>query len=611
MVMFGFLDFSLFTSSPPELSLPQNPQAAEEFIPKRASPTYMKAVVVALLTPIVFIAGFQGTSALFSPPSNHCHRRFRCGRISRSINFCSQFKNEGDHPSSKKSRSSTPGAMGETASSKGTLYVTVGPQCAGKTTILKILFGKSVRENEENIAESMSSDNSSGAGVDIAIDDQDLVYIPVPTSYFLQSSPINEYPSLNQTIYGKTIRDRIHDPSNKELVLVLLRLGGTLGAEEFAFRLQGQNSGDTFDKKPAQVDLIDAIEHVIQLHATGEEGDDNNVSAPIPKAIDLFVAESIFRPRPLELLHQMANECTKKHTSTSLEALSALDQALYLLKTHAVNPDVHPSAACLSWGNTNTRPREFQSALEAAALSGRTVEFIVFGGIEACELIRERMSRREYRKMSHVNEAVADKENSSDKQMRLFLPKVDRKTLFIRNLRRFLQTGRYIPSNAIADAMIRVESLLAEAVAEAIKDYPNEDNGSEIEPKSMHSAKFWLDFELAKLAGYHLNQNRTVSSVNVHHDSSRSSHQPHSGGGGRWQPPAGHRDGRGYGGRGERSNLNHNRQGRQQITSNNNLGRGYEQAYRQDSNRQAKSGGGGDTNYQGREDGRKRGHDGN
>jgi len=570
----------------------------------------MKAVAVALLTPIVFVIGFQGTSALFSPPSNPRHRRFWRGRISRSINFCSQIKNEGDHPSSKKTRSSTPGAMGETASPKGTLYVTVGPQCAGKTTILKILFGKSGRENEENIAESMSSDNSSGAGVDIAIDDQDLVYIPVPTSYFLQSSPLNEHPSLNQTIYGKTIRDRIHDPSNKELVLVLLRLGGTLGSEEFAFRLQEQNSGDTFDKKAARVDLIDAIEHVIQLHATGEDDDDNKVSAPLPKAIDLFVAESIFRPRPLELLHQMANECTKKNTSSSLEALSALDQALYLLKTHAVNPDVHPSAACLSWGNTNTRPREFQSALEAAALSGRTVEFIVFGGMEACEMIRERMSRREYRKMSHVNEAVADKENSSDKQKIDFLPKVDRKTLFIRNLRRFLQTGRYIPSNAIADAVIRVESLLSEAVAEAIKDYPNEDNGSGIEPKSMHSAKFWLDFGLAKLAGYHLNQNRTVSSVNVHHDSSRSSHQPRSGGGGRWQPPAGYRDGRGYGGRGERSNPYHNRQGRQQITSNNSLGRGYDR-HRQDSNRQAKSGGGGDTHYLGREDSRKRGHDGN
>ena len=589
----------------------------------------MKAVAVALLTEIVFITGFQGTYALFPPLSNHCNRRFRCGCISRSISFYSQIKNEGDHPSSKTMWSSTPEAMGESVSPKGTLYVTVGPQCAGKTKILKNLFGKSDRENEEKIAESMWSDNSSGSGVDIAIDDQDLVYIPVPTSYFLQNSPLNEYSSLNslnQTIYGKTIRDRIRDPSNNELVLVLMRLGGTLGAEEFAFRLQGQNTSDTFDKKASLVDLIDAIEHVILLHSTGEEDDDNKVSAPLPNAIDLFVAESIFRPRPLELMQQVANERTTNHNTLAPEALSALDQALHLLQTHAVNPDVHPSAACLSWGNTNTRPREFQSALEAAAVSGRPVEFIVFGGMEACEMIRERMSRREYHKMSHVNEAVADKENSSDNQRILCLPKVDRKTLFIRNLRRFLQTGRYIPSNAIADAMIRVESLLAEAVAEASKDYPNLDNGSGIEPNSMHSAKFRLDFELAKLAGYHLNQNRTVSSVNVHCDSTRSkrdpqstwsSHQPRSGGGGRWQRPPGYPSG--YGGKGERSNNNHDRQGRQQNTLN---GRGYEQAYRQNSSRQAPGGareynyfqsrgGDGDTHYQGREDGRKRDQDGN
>ncbi|KAL3757168.1 hypothetical protein ACHAWU_004600 [Discostella pseudostelligera] len=30
-----------------------------------------------------------------------------------------------------------------TSNPKGTLYVTVGPQCAGKTTILKHIFGKS------------------------------------------------------------------------------------------------------------------------------------------------------------------------------------------------------------------------------------------------------------------------------------------------------------------------------------------------------------------------------------------------------------------------------------------------------------------------------------
>ncbi|KAL3767472.1 hypothetical protein ACHAW5_006201 [Stephanodiscus triporus] len=497
--------------------------------------------------------------------------------------------NEGDQPFSKKQRSSaTPGTMGGTAAPKGTLYVTVGPQCAGKTTILKNIFGTSG---------SFSNDNSSGAGVDVTIDDQELVYIPVPTSYFLQDSSSSgtdhEYSSPNQPIlYGKTIQDRIHDPSNDELVLVLMRLGGTIGAEEFALRLKGRNNGDTFDEKAAHGDLIDAMDHVIQLHSTGKEKNEDKVPAPLPKAIDLFIVESIFNPRPLELLQQ--TRTANLNTSESSEALSALDQALHLLKTHAVNPEIHPSAACLSWGNTNTRPREFQSALEAAALSGRTVEFIVFGGMEACEMIRERMSRREYRKMSQENETVANKENFTEMQRILSLPKVDRKTLFVRNLQRLLETGRYIPSHAIGDAMIRVESLLAEAVAKANKDYPNEDNDSGMD---LNSAKFRLDYELAKLAGYHLNPNRTVSSVNVTHESSRSNknpqstwniHRPRSGDGRSWQPPAGYQHGRGYDGRGERLNPSHISQGRQQITSNNNSGRGRNQV---NSNR-PRSGGG-------------------
>ena len=58
---------------------------------------------------------------------------------------------------------------------KGTIYITVGPQCAGKTSILQSIFDKP------------SEGDETSAGVDITIDDQPLVYIPVPTSYFLGS----------------------------------------------------------------------------------------------------------------------------------------------------------------------------------------------------------------------------------------------------------------------------------------------------------------------------------------------------------------------------------------------------------------------------------------
>ncbi|KAL7528710.1 hypothetical protein ACHAXR_002588, partial [Thalassiosira sp. AJA248-18] len=496
---------------------------------------------------------------------------------------------------------------------KGTLYITVGPQCSGKTTKLKSMFGKSFHKNQEKVSEeslltkeeeALSALPDGGGGVDITIDDLSLVYIPVPISYFVRNSTSKDaallggtnatFPSLNQKIHGKTINERINDPNNEELVSVLHRLGGTLSAEEFVVRIRGSKGSNGGGAKPVQDDLIDAVEHVMQLQQSSptKGGTDDGVMATLPEMIDLFIVESIFRPRPVDLLQKMPNngQTTSNHNNTSTspsETLSALDEALHLIKTHASNPRIHASTAPISWGNTNTRPREFQSALEAAVLSGRPVEFIVFGGMEACDMIREHISRREYRKMSHGHDEEnaaggtnaktnnAEGENDTEKQSLLCLPKVDRQTLLVRNLQRLLQTGKYIPSNAIADAMVRVESLLTSAVAEANKEYPKEDDNGVTESKfSLSRAKFRLDYELAKLAGYRLNADRTVSSTHGNGQGSRNNGQYkrnnyHAGRGDyRNRHQSGRYNGgrsRGYGGRGGRSssysgnNQNHDR----------------------------------------------------
>lgn len=399
------------------------------------------------------------------------------------------------------------------------------------------------------------------------------------------------------------------------MTLVLQRLAGNLGAGDFALRLKGNNKkgGNTGGTKSAQEDLIDAVEDVIQLQTvTGKEGNDKTVTATLPETIDLFIVESIFRPRPLKLIQRVLNNersANQNNTSaSSSETKSALDQAHHLIKTYAMNP----LSAPLSWGNTNTRPREFQTALEAAASSGRPVEFIVFGGNEACEMIREHMSKREYRKMSHENgehsaagpkddETIIAEKNviGSEEQALLCLPKADRKTLFVRNLQRLLVTGRYIPSTAIVDAIVRVESMLANAAAEANKERPNEENNREKESKnSMSSAKFKLDYELAKLAGYRLNVNRTVSSINPRHGNTRGNRNNQSGrnnyqsgrGDNRNRQRPGNYDGRGrnYGGRGGRSssrqenNSNYSRQEHQNRTYDNS-GRSYDQSQRRES----------------------------
>lgn len=127
------------------------------------------------------------------------------------------------------------------------------------------------------------------------------------------------------------------------------------------------------------------------------------------------------------------------------------------------------------------------TALDAAEKSKRPVEFIIYGGLEAID------------KMSPTHMF------QHDNDMTLCLPKSSRLTLLKRNINRFVETGRYIPRLAIADAMERVESMVASAVNEANKAGNHQDRPND--------AKFRLDFELAKLAGYRLHADRTVSSL--------------------------------------------------------------------------------------------------
>ena len=128
------------------------------------------------------------------------------------------------------------------------------------------------------------------------------------------------------------------------------------------------------------------------------------------------------------------------------------------------------------------------TALEAAEKSQRPVHFIIYGGLEACDKIH-------------------DHSFQVDDDLALCLPKSSRLTLLKRNIGRFVETGRYIPCSAIADAMERVNSMVASAVAEANKE---EIMSSSCCDRS-NDAKFRLDYELAKLAGYSLHENRTVS----------------------------------------------------------------------------------------------------
>lgn len=150
---------------------------------------------------------------------------------------------------------------------KGTMYITVGPQCAGKTTILRKIFGTPRRRNEEDSAEA-STESESLAGIDITIDDQALVYIPVPTSYFLPGLTSNgetendstSHLPLNQVIFERSIEERTRDPNNYELTSIVQCLRGDISAKEFSLRVKGDKIDDITDSKAAQEDLISAVE---------------------------------------------------------------------------------------------------------------------------------------------------------------------------------------------------------------------------------------------------------------------------------------------------------------------------------------------------------------
>ena len=471
---------------------------------------------------------------------------------------------------SKKSRTERPSnaqlsSSSANPSTKGTIYVTVGPQCSGKTTILKRIFGDRFHKNDEMVTHNATAPQA--GGIDITIDDQPLVYIPVPVKYFLYDGSSNDDStgfraggiSMSTELLGKTVHERIIDVSNDELRYVIRRLEGMLSAEDFTLRIHRSipQLEEGSEGRSVSEDLIAAVEHIMASSSN---------ETCLPDNVDLFIVESIFRHRRLNLIRNITGE-----KLSHLHSSSALDAALNQLKSHANDEKVHSSSAPMAWGNTNTRPREYTAALEAAKQSGRPVEFIVYGGSEACDMIREHMTRREYRKThGDIGEEKLSENNSQnafDQPQVLCLPKLSRLELLKRNLHRFLKTGRYIPSTAISDAMIRVESLLASAAAEAKKS---------IDPNIMMSvddAKFYLDYELAKLADFELKSDRTVqtSTQNINTD------------GGRWTNKLNGNRSRYVGG--GRFGRGHSNNGRGRNTYNDSQGRRYPQQGRQNGGR--------------------------
>mmetsp|Transcript_8034 Transcript_8034/g.19419 ORF Transcript_8034/g.19419 Transcript_8034/m.19419 type:complete len:535 (+) Transcript_8034:83-1687(+) len=219
-------------------------------------------------------------------------------------------------------------------------YITIGPQCCGKTTLLK------------DIDDGLQ---------DVCLDDQLDVYVSIATQQWLDLLKMSPNPDeikegestipeeLQQQVQGKTLAQRIQN-DNPELNLILKRWNGDLSATEFADAISQhytknvnsrnqRNSGGNPTPNVAEV-LIPVVEDFLSK-------DDRK----LPAKTDVFCLESLFKP----------------HTKTNQSAIQA---------AHAVVKTASPEIP-LAWGNTNAKAKDFQQVLDIAYSTKRPVHFVL------------------------------------------------------------------------------------------------------------------------------------------------------------------------------------------------------------------------------------------
>jgi hypothetical protein len=275
------------------------------------------------------------------------------------------------------------------------LYITIGPQCCGKSTILKALHGGTIK--------------------DICLDDQQDVYVPVATDVFC--NPETEEIYLQQQVYqGKSLKDRIQN-DNVELHLVLRRWKGDLTPIDFETAVKEFYNAQNFPPTVATA-MVTAVESFLKRRKA------QSGPRSLPKTVDVFVLESLFRPHP------QTNQ-------------SAIQKAHDELRTTPTNIPI-------AWGNTNSKSRDFSQALDIASQIKRPVRFV----------------------LCHPN-IQKERDNDDDDASLITLPWVELPELLGRNLKRLKKTGRYIPAFAIADCSQRVTTLLT------AEDHDTEDRAVE------------------------------------------------------------------------------------------------------------------------------------
>ena len=400
---------------------------------------------------------------------------------------------------------------------KAPIYITIGPQGSGKTTCLS------------NLKQQKHSNDTTTILKDISIDDQYGVYLPTPIELWLRNQPPSRRNSTEETssllrtsVHGKTISERIYDdPSKYEMRFVVQRLHDVISSYDFKqciVSLGGGSGGGQYnnyyqnnmDKQTnlnlrklvkresasvsQKVDWKETLINVVEDFHRNKSGFERCTH------VQLFIMDSIFKnptPTLLSLISSLSindNEEQESITSSTNDnsqhsnKMSGLNAAIKNLTDIAINQLNVP----IAWGNTNAKETDYIAALDAAQKSQRPVIFIPY--------LDERQSRG------------ISRHSQLDNDKMIILPRLDMNELFRRNIQRCYLTGKYVPMKIIIDTCLAVDALIEKAINET-KSCSQKKMTATNGGTNFHFSKFELDCTLAKMAGFDMNNDRTVSRI--------------------------------------------------------------------------------------------------
>jgi hypothetical protein len=295
------------------------------------------------------------------------------------------------------------------------LFITVGPPCAGKTTwIRQMQYQQQQQKHQQHPLDTNKERNKTVLIHDVSIDDQEGVYVPVPTSWFLGQTDATatgtEGPE-NLMLHGQSALNRIQN-GQAELVTILSRLANQISRETCESKLGNHTE--------ASRGILAAVEEYIQQASspssndstTSSTGDSknsggsnrsNSATIQLPETIDLFVVEALFR--------------------ADNSSPSAIVRAGQELRQHTISD-------AIVWGNTNCRTTDYQDALQLASQQGRPVYFVVY---------------------SETTDTATPAKTTKRDDGPLLLHARNLQELFQRSIARLVKTGRYVPSHVIVD----------------------------------------------------------------------------------------------------------------------------------------------------------------